>query len=52
MTFATKLSVRAHQARGWAEYYSLHIALALVILSLVLFVAAVAAINIIYPEAG
>ena len=52
MTFATKISIRAHQARGWLDYYSLHIAIGFVILSLVLFVAAVAAINIIYPEAG
>lgn len=52
MTFKTKIGIRFHQALAWVDYYALHIAIGFVLLSLIMFVATVAAINIMYPEAG
>ena len=48
MTFKTKISIRFHQALGWADFYALHLAIGVVILSLIMFVATVAALNLIY----
>ena len=48
MTLKTKIEIKMHKALGWLDYYALHIAIGAVILSLLTFMAAIAAINLIY----
>lgn len=48
MMFKTKINIKFHQALGWVDYYALHLAIGIVILSLFVFVATVAALNLIY----
>ena len=48
MTFKTKIGIKFHQALGWADFYALHIAIGVVMLALIMFMATVAALNLIY----
>ena len=48
MTLKTKIGIKYHQAMSWVDYYSLHIALVFVFLSLIAFSGTVIALKIYY----
>lgn len=48
MTPAQQIKIKARRVLGWIDYYALHIAIGIVILSLIIFMTTVAAINILY----